>query len=1637
MRKASSAFILGLACLASVIIAAFWFLHPTVQRTGPATPEANKPATGSVRAATTRAQAEKAAVNTGARPCDHTVLTHLDLSRPPTETELMAAGNLGEPLTPSAPVATGRPSSRKLQEADNLAFGTAIQAWNEHRYKAAFDLFTRHLKNFPTSPWAAETKLHLGRFCQSHARFNEAATWFEEILKSELANSRLWQKARLCRSTLYLDQGNLDAARKDFTQMHRDDPDPRHKTYASYWLREISLLKKDAITKNFSKPPSDQERFFISESSEIINIQPRYVSYLGDDPCAKRNCGMPGWSVNMVNMNFRISDTPMWWDASYGPSVYLTLFYNSLDSQTTNTPFGDKWSFAYSSWLVLEEIDNNLLANVRDGDGRMETFTVPASTTTFPRTYSSPPGDTRTLVETASNVFTLTQQDGTIYHYTVPTAMSGTSSVPFLTSIEDRHANTLSITHNAAGSILSLSHSALASNQQWTFQYISILLPDETTTIYRVESIQDPFNREITFSYDAYGRLNGQTDMGLLPYGYQYTQTGELFVSSIQTPKGTTLVATEPADGDPLTGEILGTENISLGYRVGYPPIGFTPMGENYRIRVTNAATAVEEFHYDSQYHVGFHRDPIQLAAGIDPADGPANATSYTLIVGRGRISGLSNSSFTVYNELAHNIDNRLPTEIQDSLGTTWRKYYASGAAKGQLEWIRLPKSENEADTDYEIRFEWDTNGKDLLNVKRNLLGVEKTLVSYTYNTNRDLHTLTDALGRTLTCTWNSNGLPDTITDSLTSDVVTFTYDTNWRSTGIKINDETLATTGYDLEGRLLSVLSASGYLTTYDYDGLNRLKREDHPDGSFIENIWECCFTSETRSGKKVSGQDKILQRTLFKHDPMGRLTRATDTAGGITQYVYDAASRLTHLIDPAANDTEWQYDAIGRLDKKIYPDTAEEIYQWTDDYLHYFTNRRSQVTEFQYDSHRNQYKTLAPEAEDETQYDTWDRPYELWHTPTGGSRETHALGHDLLGRITEINGPWTDDTISWQYLDADRKVIRTTPGSVTTEVTGDAFGRVATILNPLGLFTNAYQGNSSVLDTITHTGGNANGTSYSGFNTAFAWYDDTLRQALHTITSRRPGNDIIARHTYGYDLLGRINSWQREANLANPTGTTREYTWTLKHDFNSQLTDALESATPTSAVQSAWHFNYDTASNLRSIQHTPGSTQAIRVNSRNHNNLNQITGLAGGGRTLVRGTLDEPGNVAVGITGESDRPAKMVNETTFEAELDLPAGATSNISVTAQDGTGNRSHYTYDVEVASETARTFVHDGDGNLTSDGVRSYEWDSRSRLTKVTWATGKTTEFSYNALGQRSERIETDGSTVTHHYYLYDGIFLVDRRTGTAPNTATIDRRYFAEGEQRLTGETWENYHYCRDHLGSIREVVKWDGTLTARYDYDPYGKRQTQYQSTTYSGGCDLGFTGQISLPSLESGQTELVLAHYRTYDPALGRWLSVDPIGEEGGVNLYQYVGNAATGYVDREGLEPYPTDSSEDPARLTRDNMTEAYKFAIDEWVALWAKLNPPPRPGTICMTFDLPVGPGSVAKAAKGLQKIKQVELASEKFGKKIAAQVGKDCGKDAQDILHGMKELGDRTKKELFEQAREVYKMFNVRPPPWIR
>jgi RHS repeat-associated protein len=93
-------------------------------------------------------------------------------------------------------------------------------------------------------------------------------------------------------------------------------------------------------------------------------------------------------------------------------------------------------------------------------------------------------------------------------------------------------------------------------------------------------------------------------------------------------------------------------------------------------------------------------------------------------------------------------------------------------------------------------------------------------------------------------------------------------------------------------------------------------------------------------------------------------------------------------------------------------------------------------------------------------------------------------------------------------------------------------------------------------------------------------------------------------------------------------------------------------------------------------------------------------------------------------------------------------------------------------------------------------------------------------------------------------------------------------------------------------------VVDDVGNLRARYDYDAWGQR------TKLSGDldADFGFTGH-----LHHKPTGLILTHYRAYDPRLGRWLSRDPIAENGGINLYGYVENNPIRFWDPFGLSTY----------------------------------------------------------------------------------------------------------------------------------
>jgi RHS repeat-associated protein len=107
-----------------------------------------------------------------------------------------------------------------------------------------------------------------------------------------------------------------------------------------------------------------------------------------------------------------------------------------------------------------------------------------------------------------------------------------------------------------------------------------------------------------------------------------------------------------------------------------------------------------------------------------------------------------------------------------------------------------------------------------------------------------------------------------------------------------------------------------------------------------------------------------------------------------------------------------------------------------------------------------------------------------------------------------------------------------------------------------------------------------------------------------------------------------------------------------------------------------------------------------------------------------------------------------------------------------------------------------------------------------------------------------------------------------------------------------------SYYFSYDHLGSIREVTDINGNVLARYDYDPYGRQIINQGAAT-----EFGYGGYYY--HQPSG---LSLTKYRAYDPDLGRWDSRDPIGEIGGLNLYEYSRDDPSDLSDPQGLIPQP---------------------------------------------------------------------------------------------------------------------------------
>ncbi|WP_255534314.1 RHS repeat-associated core domain-containing protein [Thiohalobacter sp. COW1] len=200
-----------------------------------------------------------------------------------------------------------------------------------------------------------------------------------------------------------------------------------------------------------------------------------------------------------------------------------------------------------------------------------------------------------------------------------------------------------------------------------------------------------------------------------------------------------------------------------------------------------------------------------------------------------------------------------------------------------------------------------------------------------------------------------------------------------------------------------------------------------------------------------------------------------------------------------------------------------------------------------------------------------------------------------------------------------------------------------------------------------------------------------------------------------------------------------------------------------------------------------------------------------------------------------------------------------------------------------------TFAYDAEGQLTDRDGTAFAFDPAHRLVGL----GADTAFHYDGAGNRLAA--TRSGTTTQYIHDAAGNLIAE-----ADASGTITRHYIhGQGLIALIeGNTAYTYHF--DALGSTVALTDADEQLVNAYSYRPYGRvverSETMDQPFTY--------VGQYGVMEEAAG---LYYMRARYYDAEVGRFISEDPIGFEGGLNLYAYVGGNPINAVDPSGECPW----------------------------------------------------------------------------------------------------------------------------------
>ncbi len=325
--------------------------------------------------------------------------------------------------------------------------------------------------------------------------------------------------------------------------------------------------------------------------------------------------------------------------------------------------------------------------------------------------------------------------------------------------------------------------------------------------------------------------------------------------------------------------------------------------------------------------------------------------------------------------------------------------------------------------------------------------------------------------------------------------------------------------------------------------------------------------------------------------------------------------------------------------------------------------------------------------------------------------------------------------------------------------------------------------------------------------------------------------------------------------------------------------------------------------------------------------NQLGQRTQVSQAGSAFATAQSIEWGYDPLGQVTEADHSADNSQDRNFGYDQ-------IGNRITATEGSNAAQNYTSNAlnQYDSIDGQALSYDPDGNLLSDGQRTYTWDGerceqtsivdrskatcpkgqnaknesfdQNRLLSTTEASNSATaQYEYDYLSRRVKKAE-GGDTTTYLYEGWNPVLQTKNGTEQTRYSWGMDLSGSMQGAGGVGGllsvhkSTGLSGYPTYDGNGNVSEYLDTSGATIAHYEYDAFGKTIVKTGTQTDN------FEHRFSTKPIES-ESGLCYYGYRYYDPQTGRWPSRDPIGEKGGYNLYGMVRNSLANQLDVIGLK------------------------------------------------------------------------------------------------------------------------------------